>query len=1492
MKHGFWKAVAGMVCAFALTGLLSGCGAKNQAPLTAAAQLNDSTYTIGVSQGASGQNVVAKEFPNAKVKYYTKDADAYLAVQQGKIDAFVYDRVTMEFAIAQGLTGVTLLPENVGDAIDIAVGISPESDIANLQTKLNEFIAALKADGTLDDMRRRWVNEAADTLPDIEEPENPALTIKVGTTGLLQPFSYYKGDQLCGYDIELIRRFALWMNAKVEISTFDYDGIVAAAESGSIDCIIANLNVTEERKQSILFSDNIYESYNAVMVRDDGSKDGKEAVAVSTGRVAPETARIGVMDGSTNEIYAEQHYPDANRQNFKNYVDSCAALSAGKLDYAMMDYTNALRFTRSYQDLEIASEFLTDEKLCIGVSQNNPELFETVNEVMNRFLADGTVDAAIDHWIKPDGSDYDVVETPKLPDAPKIKVAIVSSREPTTFMMNDAFVGLDIEIIDRILYELGYQAEYMDMEWGAVIVAIGSGKADMTLGMYNTPERAEKLFFTEPYFTNPQLLVARKTEGSQATPVQLATTSGSASYTDPAQLDGKQLAVITGSIIDQTVSAVLPNASFSYFNTATDCVSALQNGKVEGFPIDAPMAQLYAALNDDLTVLPGAIVESGTGMAFRKGSELTSAFNSEIARLRQSGLLDELAEKWMGADDSVKILPELEHTGENGTLRVACAPALEPMCYVGANGVITGYDIELLMHIAQGLGKKLELIQVDFGGLMPMIESGKADVTIGCLTISDERRKLVDMTDSYYDGGTVMLVRKGTDTVGGGAAASSVPFEQANFGVMTGSTAENYLAKTYPSAKISTFSAIADALTALSNGKVDYVMTAYTTSLNAVRLNPSLAIVQNDVIRESSAIAVSKEKPELLTQLNETLSALRSDGTLEKIVANWTTQDGEYTREARPVSDGKNGVLRVAVSADREPMCFVMDGKYEGIDCELIERIAYQMGMTVEYQNMQFSSLVAALVSNKADVIISNMTPTEERKQSVNFTDPYFDNPQVFVACKPEATPAAEPVVEADGEYTSLSQMSGKLLSCITGSIFDQLTLKAIPDAKFAYFNNGTDELTALKAGKVEGIPIDEPVAKLFVAQNPDLTTVPEIVMKDYYAMALAKDSPLTAEFNREIAKLRSEGAVEEMLEKWIGTDESVKKLPSLSYPAPNGTIRVACSVALPPMCYAGSDGVPLGVEVELVTRVAEALGKKVELISVDFSGLIPMLQSGKADVAIGCMSVSEERKKVVDMTDPHYDGGIVMVVRKAAGQTVEATGFFEDLKQSFIRTFVTENRWKLVLDGLFVTVTLSICSGVLGSVFGFGICMLRRSKRRLASVPAAMLIRIIQGTPIVVLLMILYYIIFGKLDISAILVAILGFAVNFGVYVSEMIRTGIDAVDKGQIEAAHALGFTKMRTFWKITFPQAARHFLPVFKGEFISMVKMTSVVGYIAIQDLTKVSDIIRSRTLEAFFPLIATAVLYFIVANLLTILLTRLEISLDPKRRKRAVKGVVTQ
>jgi len=137
--------------------------------------------------------------------------------------------------------------------------------------------------------------------------------------------------------------------------------------------------------------------------------------------------------------------------------------------------------------------------------------------------------------------------------------------------------------------------------------------------------------------------------------------------------------------------------------------------------------------------------------------------------------------------------------------------------------------------------------------------------------------------------------------------------------------------------------------------------------------------------------------------------------------------------------------------------------------------------------------------------------------------------------------------------------------------------------------------------------------------------------------------------------------------------------------------------------------------------------------------------------------------------------------------------------------------------------------------------------------------------------------------------VAIVGFALNFAAYAGEMLRTGIAAVPAGQREAALAIGFTPFEAFWRVVFPQALRHILPVYRGEVIGLLKATSIVGYIAVVDLTKVSDLIRARTYEAFFPLIATAVIYFFFARLIARALARAEYALTPiVRRKKGVRA----
>jgi amine acid ABC transporter, permease protein, 3-TM region, His/Glu/Gln/Arg/opine family len=209
---------------------------------------------------------------------------------------------------------------------------------------------------------------------------------------------------------------------------------------------------------------------------------------------------------------------------------------------------------------------------------------------------------------------------------------------------------------------------------------------------------------------------------------------------------------------------------------------------------------------------------------------------------------------------------------------------------------------------------------------------------------------------------------------------------------------------------------------------------------------------------------------------------------------------------------------------------------------------------------------------------------------------------------------------------------------------------------------------------------------------------------------------------------------------------------------------------------------------------------------------------------------------------------------------------FFTSIKESFYNNLITEERWKIVVDGLWETLIISILAILLGSIFGGFICWMRLSGNKLLKEIAYIYVEIIRGVPILVLLMLMFYVIFAQSAVSPRWVAIIAFAMNFGAYVSEMFRTGIEGVDRGQTEAGLAMGFSPLKTFIFFIIPQAAKKVIPVFKGEAVSLIKNTSVVGFIAIQDLTKASEIIRARTFDAFFPLLIISAIYFFLAWLL--------------------------
>lgn len=220
---------------------------------------------------------------------------------------------------------------------------------------------------------------------------------------------------------------------------------------------------------------------------------------------------------------------------------------------------------------------------------------------------------------------------------------------------------------------------------------------------------------------------------------------------------------------------------------------------------------------------------------------------------------------------------------------------------------------------------------------------------------------------------------------------------------------------------------------------------------------------------------------------------------------------------------------------------------------------------------------------------------------------------------------------------------------------------------------------------------------------------------------------------------------------------------------------------------------------------------------------------------------------------------------------------FFEgDFWQIHIYTnFIAEDRWKYLTDGLKVTIIITLAALVIGIVLGALVAVVRvthdKAGRpglglRLLNAVCQFYLTVIRGTPVMVQLLIMYFVVFATVDPGKLAVAIIAFGINSGAYVAEIFRSGIMSVDPGQMEAGRSLGLNYAQVMTRIIMPQAVKNILPTLNNEFIALVKETAVVGYIALGDLTRGGDQIRSQTWDAFPPLLAVALIYLAIVMLL--------------------------
>ena len=728
----------------------------------------------------------------------------------------------------------------------------------------------------------------------------------------------------------------------------------------------------------------------------------------------------------------------------------------------------------------------------------------------------------------------------------------------------------------------------------------------------------------------------------------------------------------------------------------------------------------------------------------------------------------------------------------------------------------------------------------------------------------------------------------------------------ARIGVMTGTTGEAIAQERFPQADLQTFQDVMDAVAALNAGKLDAVVTSFPTAFQVAKKNPSLWVLPQALRVDDTSAAVRKGDAALLAQIDQAIGEFRKDGTLERVDQRWFKPGlTAYEEEHIPVPT-TGTPLRVGVTATREPMNFVdASGRVTGHEADIARLLAVKLGRPIEFHDMPFMALLPALQSGKIDTIITGMTATEERRQRVDFSVSYYQTPMVMLARKPatanRATDSTSPA--AGPRLASGADLDGRKIAVLLGSAHEAYATRTYPDATILQFQAMADVVLAVKGGKADAGLNDTDPLRALLKDDPSLGVLEGELFSFPVGAAFNKQQPaLRDAFNRFLQDLRRSGVYDEMAERWLEGSDPRKQ--AIAGDAPNGELSIGVAVVGAPFILV-QDNQLTGFDIELAERFAASQGKKPRFLNMEFGGLIAAVASGKVDFVIASIFVTDERKKQVDFGDPYYQMGTrAFALAKniattagagspAAGPTPAAavgaqpagSGFLQDLAASFQSNILEEKRYLLILEGLKTTVIISLCATAFGTLLGALVCFMRMSSRAPLRVPAGIFISLMRGTPVLVLLMLLFYVVFGAVNVSPVLVAVIAFGMNFGAYAAEIFRAGIQGIDRGQTEAGIAMGFSRLGTFTHIVLPQTVQRILPVYRGEFLSLVKMTSIVGYIAVEDLTKASDIIRSRTFDAFFPLVMVAVLYFVISWVLMQALTYVERITDPRYRSRA-------
>ncbi|MCQ2070188.1 MAG: ABC transporter permease subunit [archaeon] len=696
------------------------------------------------------------------------------------------------------------------------------------------------------------------------------------------------------------------------------------------------------------------------------------------------------------------------------------------------------------------------------------------------------------------------------------------------------------------------------------------------------------------------------------------------------------------------------------------------------------------------------------------------------------------------------------------------------------------------------------------------------------------------------------------------------------------------------------------------------------------------------------------------------------------------------------MGDGSEAETTVVVesSPDFAPYDYYYGDEFTGIDMDILRAIGMDTGINITFRQNLFDSILLSVTQHKCDFGASGFTISEERKQSVDFTEPYSVIRQVVVA-------------KAGLDITSEADVKGKVMSVQTGTSGADYAKTLTSPSNIIYQKGYTEIVLDLINGKAFCEVVDDAVGMAQVSAHPELQVYDVLEAEpEYYGFIFAKDNEaLYKTINDSLIKLKENGTVADIIKYYADNGFSLDT-PSY-FNRVNTLFILTCHDV--PFSYM-ANGFNAGIDADILRAISKDIDYKIRFKQVDFKDIFKELETNPSYIGAAGIFDTPERREHLSFSDSYMSDKLVVLAPKNSDITdisvlesksiavvignesdtyaeskgyavnrytensaaaakvssgvndcaimdrtmakaqinnhpdleirdiltdvqerpyafafspdatnlyeivnasllkLKADGtiddilayyekngygegvpsyfddeseksFFDKLWDKFTKDFLDMDRYQYLTNGLANTLKITVMALIMGMIIGSVAAMVvsmsaQTGKWKIPAAICRVYITVIRGTPVMVQLLIIYYIVFASSDMNQILIASIAFGLNSGAYVAEVVRSGINSVPKGQMEAARSLGLSTGASMKLIILPQAIRNILPALGNEAISLIKETSVAGYIGVMELTRGADIIRGQTYDALLPLLVIAAVYLAIVLILQYLIKKME------------------